>query len=146
MLDYHIYIWCGHFFEEETEYLQCQRSENKNVDVLSAVISVNMLKGCYKASFGIPQGENAKFHLSYYKKKKSLYVHVHYAVTIRCLRILLNLVLPFQTIQIRCMIKVCILCICHIIQFLTVFCLLLTEGPSIYPKSYFLHICNLRYH
>lgn len=35
-----------------------------SADALSAVISVSMLKGCYKASSGIPQVENAKFFLS----------------------------------------------------------------------------------
>lgn len=39
-----------------------------SVGALSAVISVNMLKGCYKASSGISQVENAKFSLSAWYK------------------------------------------------------------------------------
>lgn len=35
-----------------------------SADALSAVISVSMLKGCYKPSSGIAQVENAKFFLS----------------------------------------------------------------------------------
>lgn len=47
-----------------TDYLQSQGSKELTVGALSAVISVNMLKGRYKASSGIPQVENAKFSLS----------------------------------------------------------------------------------
>lgn len=48
------------------EYLQSQGIAEL-FSVLSAVISVNMLKGRYKASSGIPQVENTKFFLSGYK-------------------------------------------------------------------------------
>lgn len=48
------------------EYLHSQGTAEL-FSVLSAVISVNMLKGCYKASSGIPQVENTKFFLSGYK-------------------------------------------------------------------------------
>lgn len=48
------------------EYLQSQGIAEL-FSVLSAVISVNTVKGRYKASSGIPQVENTKFFLSGYK-------------------------------------------------------------------------------